>query len=216
MFDMKPIDPAKKRGWKVLVDGHEIVPGIIEISSQFGTLTYGQRPEGYDAWVFRQMNAGGVVTIPYSFTPDGKLLVGFLYENRANMGGVVACVIGGFIDPGEKHDDAQARKTAEEAGIASMRATLLPGMNSNANRAFFVCDANAGEGDHMYGLFIPYNELESVDGDESFCLRQDAVALLPAFKKGSEMCFLPWREAVRQSPDGIFQAGVARLLAEVL
>ncbi|MDO8590550.1 MAG: NUDIX hydrolase, partial [bacterium] len=126
------IPADKKRGWAVSVNGEESDIKIFEISSRFGTLTYGLRPEGYDGWAFREAGGGGDVTLPFSFTPDGELLIGLLLESRANMGDQpVWCVIGGFIDAGETHEMAQAREAVEEAGIDARKAQILPGLPTN-------------------------------------------------------------------------------------
>jgi ADP-ribose pyrophosphatase YjhB (NUDIX family) len=212
-FKMVPIPKEKGRGWKVIIDGEERVVGQIELQSKFGTLTYGLRPEGYDGWVFREQGGGGVVTVPYSRTPDGELLVGLLMEKRANMGdGYVWCVIGGFIDPGETHKQAQVRETAEEAGLNAVTAMELAGPHTNANRAFFVADADAGEGVHASALSLPFDLLEA---DDSIFKLKDA-AVLPGFKKAADVRFFPWRVAVGITADALARAAIAQLVAAKL
>lgn len=153
------------------------------------------------------------MTVPYARTPEGELLVGLLLEKRANMGGEpVWCAIGGFVDPGESHDKAQAREANEETGLDSAKAEELAGMNTNANRAFFVADANAGEGVHAYGLSLPFGWLE-MDG-ESYKLKD--AALLSGFKKASDVRLFPWRKAIGRSPDALARSAIAQLLATVL
>lgn len=212
-FEMNQIPEDKGRGWTVLVDGEERKVGIVEIKSKFGTLTYGLRPEGYDGWVFREQGGGGAVTVPYTRTPEGELLVGLLLEKRANMGDKsVWCVIGGFVDPDESHSAAQAREAAEESGLDAAKAEELTGMNTNANRAFFVADANAGEGVHAYSLSLPFDWLEA-DG-ESYKLKD--AALLSGFKKAGDVRLFPWRKAIDCSPDALARSAIAQLLAAVL
>ena len=213
MFELKPIPQDKKHNWKVRINGEEQSVALIEISSQYGTLTYGLRPEGYDGWAFREQGGGGSVTVPYTRTPDGMLLVGLLPEKRDNMGAdPVLCVMGGFIKPGETHDQAQIREAADEGGIDAAASKALPGKPSNSNRAFFVADAAADEGVHAYGLFIPFSWL-AVDGEH---LKLKDAALLPAFKKASDLCFFPWKDAIGQSPDALALAAIAQLLAAAL
>lgn len=211
-FEMGKME-EKGRGWRVFIDGKECKVGIIEISSKFGMLTYGLRPEGYDSWVFREQGGGGAVTVPYARTPEGELLVGLLLEKRANMGDQpVWCAIGGFINPGETHETAQKRETAEEGGLDAAKAEELAGMATNANRAFFVADASAGEGVRAYGLSLPFSWLE-LDG-ESYKLKD--AALLSSFRKASDVRLFPWREAIYKSPDAFARSAIAQLLAKVL
>lgn len=212
-FEMGQIPGNTERGWTVHIDDKRWKVGRIEIESRFGVLTYGLRPEGYDIWTFREEGGGGAVTLPYARTPEGELLVGLLLEKRANMGDQpVWCVIGGFVDPGETHAQAQARETGEETGLNTARAEELAGMATNANRAFFVADASAGEGVRAYGLELPFDWLE-VDG-ENFKLKD--AALLPSFKKASDVGFFPWRDAIARSPDALARSAIAQLLAVAL
>lgn len=212
-FEMSQIPKDKGRDWTVLVDGEERKVGLVELKSKFGTLTYGLRPEGYDGWVFREQGSGGAVTVPYAHTPEGELLVGLLLEKRANMGDEpVWCAIGGFVDPGETHAQTQAREAGEESGLDATKAEELAGMNTNSNRAFFVADANAGEGVHAYSLSLPFDWLEA-DG-ESYKLK-DAV-LLSGFKRADNVRLFPWRKAIGCSPDALARSAIAQLLAAVL
>ena len=212
-FEMGQIPKDKGRGWTVLIDGEEQKTGKVEISSKFGTLIYGLRPEGYDGWAFREQGGGGAVTVPYARTSDGELLVGLLLEKRANMGDEpVWCAIGGFVDPGESHDTAQTREAAEESGLDAAKAEELAGMATNANRAFFVADASVGEGVRGYGLSIPFDWLEA-DG-ESFKLKD--AALIAGFKKADDMRLFPWRAAIGRSPDALARSAIAQLIAAVL
>lgn len=212
-FEMGQIPEDKGRGWTVLVDDEERKVGSIEIKSKFGTLTYGLRPEGYDGWAFREQGGGGVVTVPYSRTPDGELLVGLLLEKRANMGDQpVWCAIGGFVDPGETHGQAQAREASEESRLDTTKAEELAGMSTNANRAFFIADANAGEGVRAYGLSLPFDWLEA--DSEGYRLKD--AALLASFKKACDVRLFLWRDAIGRSPDALARSAIAQLLVVVL
>jgi len=207
---------GNQRGWTVLIDGKKWLGGIIEISSKFGVLTYGLRPEGYDGWVFREAGGGGAVTIPYAFSPDRELLIGLLCENRANMGDEpVWCVMGGFVNPGgETHKEAQIRESSEESGIDVVRANGLPGVHTNSNRAFYVADVKAGEGVQGYGLELPFDWLEKEEGNETWKFKD--VAQLVDFKKTINVRFFPWRKAVEMTADALARSAIAQLLVVAL
>lgn len=213
-FQIGTIPEGHKRGWKVLIDGKEQKVGRIEISSKFGTLTYGFRPEGYDGWAFLEQGGGGTITLPYTYTLDGELLVGLLLEKRPNMGDQpVWCAIGGFVDPGESHEQAQVREADEESGLSTAQAKEFPSMANNSNRGFFVADAGAHEGVHAYGLLMPFDWLEEEGGGNSWKLKLNTHL---DHKKAGDVRFFRWRDAIRQCPDSLARAAIAQLLAEVL
>ncbi len=217
-FEISAIPTGMMQGWRTFVNGEERKVAKIEIVSKFGKLSYGLRPEGYDGWAFREMGGGGAVTMPYTLiatpypAPYPELLVALVREKRPNMGEIaVWCAIGGFIEPGESHKDAQVRETAVEAGLDGMKAQELPGLPANCNRAFFVADAFGGEGIHVFGLKIPSDQIEK-DG-ETWKLKD--TALLAGFKKADDVRFFHWRDAVRNSPDAIARAAIAQLLTVI-
>jgi ADP-ribose pyrophosphatase YjhB (NUDIX family) len=209
-FEMKAIPVDKKSGWAVKIDGETKHVGLIEISSKFGTLTYGLRPEGYDAWSFREAGGGGAVTLPYAVSPNGELLVGLLKENRANMGGHVFCIMGGFVNPSESHADAQKREGTEESGLDTAHAEPLPGLGINSNRLFFVADA-ATEGVKAYSLHIPFTWLQTANN--CFKLKPDNTCLDP--KKSENLCFFPWAEAAYMTADAFAHAAILKLLIKL-
>lgn len=136
-----------KRDWTVIVDGKRVEVSILELHSRFGDFYYGLRSEGFDGWVFHERGGGGSFTIPYAWTPEGELRVGLVLEERPNMSAQpVLCAIGGFIDSGETHDQAQIREAREETGLDAQRSTKLEGLPANSNRFFFVANPYAGEG----------------------------------------------------------------------
>lgn len=219
-FAMQPIPDGAKRGWTVKIDGKEQKVSTIELESNFGTLTHGLRPEGYDGWVFREAGGGGAVTIPYVSYEYGdfdKFFVGLVREKRANMGEEpVWCAIGGFLDAGETHAEAQAREAAEEAGLDATKARELPGPGVNANRAFFVADA-ATEGVRIYGLKIYSDILELPDpNDNNQGWKLKEGIMLQGFKKSGDVRFFSWRTAVCLTADALALAAIAKLAAMLI
>lgn len=208
-FEMEPIPPDQKRGWEVKINGEYMPAGLVEIrSTRFGTLTYGLRPEGYDGWVFEEIGGGGAVTLPYTKMPDGTLLVGLIEEDRPNMGGKRLCIIGGFVNPGEKHEAAQVREAAHEADLNASEAEELPGYPVNSNRAFFVADATKGEGVHAYAIEIPTEYAIDAGGSYRYQIPEEAKS---RFGKIANVVLLPIDIAIQTTSDALALAAIARL-----
>lgn len=217
-FEVKDIPMGRERGWKVLINGEEHRVKKVEITSKYGTLTYGLRPEGYDGLTLHVPGGGGSVTLPYTVSPYGELLVALVHEQRDNLSDKpVWCAIGGFVDPGESHSDAQVRKTAEEAGLDSVTASPFTGPPIVADRLFFVADILAGEGNHLYSLNVPFSMLEfDKAGKEVKSWKIKNSALLKGFRNGDAVRFFDWRDAVRITPDSLALSPIAKLAASVL
>ena len=215
-FEMKPVPEGTAHGWALKVDGKCTAWHHVELAHpSYGTLTAGQRPEGYPSWVFREVHGGGAVTLVSAITDDGELLIGLVQEKRANMTGgelqLVLCIVGGFVDPDEDHDQAQAREGSEEVGLDTVKAQALPGLPINPNRAFFVADINKGEGVVPYALQLPMEMLEFDAQAGHWEIKEKG--LLPSVKKEADLVFLPWYEAVTKTADAFALAAIARLLA---
>ena len=208
---MQSIPADKNRGWKVKINGDLQVVNHLEVSSDYGTLEYGLRPEGYDCWVFHQAKAG-VITLPYCNHPDHGLMVGLVEEKRPNVfPNPCLCILGGFAERDESPEDAQARESYEEGGVDSTKAVMLEGIPSNSNRLFFV--TREGEGNIAYKLQVPHGWLIPRDAG-GFTLPSQHL-LFGGKKKESDIVFLPWKEAVRKSPDALARAAIAQLLASL-
>ncbi|HEX7651794.1 MAG TPA: NUDIX domain-containing protein [Candidatus Paceibacterota bacterium] len=208
MFEMKPLEKPAQH-WTVTIDGVR-QPGIrhIELASQWGTLIWGQRPEGFEGWTFKE--AGGAITIPWARL-NGRILIGMIAEMRPNMGQRPSwCAIGGILDPGETHHQAVLRETMEESGIVTETAISLSGLPLISDRLYFVADSAKDEGVHAYHLPFSGEDLElAADGGWQL---KDGLSL----KGESVLRFFPWKEAARMTADSLLAAGILRLLSNVL
>ncbi len=214
MFSMSPLEDETKRGWQVLADGEEIHPKLLQLVSKYGTLTLGVRPEGYQSWCWKEAGGGGAVTILFSYSPEKKLYVGTVPEDRPNLGGVRLCAIGGMAESGRTKAELQQVETEEEAGVDTAKAVLLSAPKVN-DRLFFIADAQEDEGVHFYAFELPFEHLVE-NSDESYRLRPDASVIDPERDRKREgLVFWPWYQAVHQSPDILVSAAVGLLLAHL-
>lgn len=215
MFQVVRLLDTDRRGWTVYIDGVETGVCEITIVGPKGELRYGKRPEGYDAWVFREEAGGGSVTLLFTRDLNGNLLVGLIREKRANMGNApVWCIMGGFVKHGESHEQAQQREAAQEGDINTSAAQILRGVPTNPNRAFFVADVEQAEGVHAYALQVPLEWLEAEEGSDF--LRFKSHVLLSGTKGTSDVRFMPWKQAVLCSADSLARSAIAQLLTEEL
>ena len=153
--------PAEgKRKCKIFADGKEIFPGSLTVEHDTWALKVGIRPEGWQGFLFRENGGGGSFTIPWACGPKGEILVGMVQENRPNMGGPVWCIMGGFVDLGENHDQSQKREAAEEGGLDTGGAKKLPGVGIVSNRLFWVADVKGGEGGRVFEKEYFFLQLE--------------------------------------------------------
>lgn len=213
-FKIVPVPQDKQQGWvgSVQVEKGRVFYVRLE-NPRFGSLEYGERPEGYDAWAFREVGGGGAVVLPFARHDTGLLYVGLRQEERSNMAGTWLCAIGGFKDPGEGAKQAAVRETAEEAGLDATQSAPLEGLPLNTNRAFWVADPAKDEGIHCFALEVPWSWLEW-RADERFGLR--AGKQDPNLPKPETIVFLPWRTAVKETPDLVAAGAIARLIVAKL
>jgi ADP-ribose pyrophosphatase YjhB (NUDIX family) len=215
-----PAERQKGRNWRVSLDGRLIdhVNTLTIDHPVLGTLTYGDTPAGYDSWAFHEAGGGGAVTLPFAILDDA-LWIGLVHQQRPNQGGDVWNVPRGFLDPGERHEEAARRELTEETGydVAMGRVFALPGARANPNSTFFETWGD-GEGVHFYALEVAPDEL-LVDGDR-WAFRPERIASRERDRgnRVAEMIyraqFLPWHEAAGVS-DMFTNAAVARLLAHL-
>ena len=229
-FQLEPI-PQKPDGsgpavgvWQVILNGRPLPPEGVEglelRNDRVGVLQYGKNPNGpYAQWAFRENGGGGSILIPCAVDTMRQLYVAGVLESRPNMtstGQRVLCAVGGFKDPGETAKEAAIRETAEETGMeVASKILALPGLPVNSNRAFFVADAHAGEGVHLFVYQVSFKNLvpaDKVEGVDAWCLGGPDTT----FTKGSEgVRFVRWHDVSKASPDALLQSGVLALLGSV-
>lgn len=222
IFEIGPLGPEnveqlEKNHWNISLNGGESSPlgkeiNLVQISSDFGVLTIGRRPEGYPGWSFREIGGGGSVTIPFAVSPEGELLVGLALEDRQNLGGPTWCAIGGFVQPGQSHAEAQKQKLCEKAHVCGKESFALDGLPFISNRLFFVGDAKKDEGVHGFALEISYDDLELDREKGNWSIKPGAIT---GYKKPENVRLFKYEEAVAITPDVFFLSMAARLIAQL-
>lgn len=213
-----PDELQEKRGWKVYLNGEEVlkVNSVKIVNPKFGELNYGLTPGGYDAWSFREVAGGGVVTIPFSII-DGDIYVGLVEQMRHNQGGKIWNVARGFLNPGETNFQALIREYEEEVRYAGpdKRIKPLEGENMNPNSAFFETPEKT-DGVKFFSLEVLPSQLEL---DIELGAYRFKAGLLQPTNRQAELIynsrFFSWRTAV-QVGDMFTIAAVGRLLAAQL
>lgn len=202
------ISVGANHAWTLKVDGEdEPFSHVKLVNEKFGVgLELGLRPEGYPGPALYEK--GGAITIFYSYSEDGELLVGLLSKQRPNLDvKPILEAVGGLVDPGETHSSAQVRETEEESGV-TMRAEEIPGFTA-WNRLYQFANLTTGEGaGKRYVLKIPFSMLEKRDGKYFF-----SAKAINRYKLSADIVFLRWDEASLLCPDNIALGGIAALLA---
>jgi 8-oxo-dGTP pyrophosphatase MutT (NUDIX family) len=215
-----PSDKQEKRGWTVKLDGETIRNvGSLQISNpNFGVVTYGLTPPGYDGWSFKEIGGGGSVIVPYAQI-DKQLYIGVVEQARHNQGGKVLNVPRGFLDPGESHFQAANREVVEETGYdpGDKKTVELVGDPMNPNSAFFETPEK-NEGVKCYALQIQSRELEEREGMYVF---RSGILRSNASSKSARLAeqilgtrFIPYQQAVRLG-DMFTVAAVGRLIGQL-
>ena len=213
MSEIKPIPEKLKRSWRVKIEGKPPNVCRITLTSKYGKLVYGlrqgQKGAQFDSWIFFENNGGGPIAIFYAYTPDKDLLIGLVLEERPNISEKkVLCSTGGFVDPEKSVEEQLEVEAREETGIrASWRE--LEGQVMASNRSFFGVDLEKREGHRTFAAEVPYEHLERTD--DAWVYGKKHLVSDPE----SQTIFLPWREAIRNTPDGFARAGIAMLLADL-
>lgn len=203
-------------GWKLLVNGKELMAEVVELVSKFGVFRWGFNG-AYDTWGFEEPGGGGSVLVPYFRDEKGLLWVGVVKQPRPYQAAEpVFNLPRGFLDPGQSHFQAAVNEGTEELGLQeSQRVFLLDGEPGNPNNTFFVTAGTTPEGElngiRFWGVRFSLSEVEQ-DG-EVFRFREGVVA---ATTKDAERImgslFIPWTKAARVGCM-MSNTGVVRLVA---
>ncbi|HEX3099431.1 MAG TPA: NUDIX hydrolase [Patescibacteria group bacterium] len=215
-LQVRPLSVGSEQSekWKItsLITANDKVE-YFEATSEYGTLYFGKWSDGHIGWRWQEEGGGGPITIPYSFDGNGQLLIGLRKEMRDNLGGERLCAIGGFKDPGETNEAAQAREAMEECDMDTAKAIPSHAPPFISNRNYFIGDANEDEGIHPFFLEIPSAWLVS-KGSETYALQAGKIDP-ETIKNQQSVVFLPWQRAINETVDGIARAGIATLVADV-
>ena len=208
---------GKSAGWKLVVDGKEMVARAIEIASKFGVLRWGFNG-AYDTWGFEEPGGGGSVLVPYFFDEDGALWIGVVRQPRPFQSETpVLNLPRGFLKPGETHFETANREGSEEVGLDGReRVFLLDGEGGNPNSTFNITvgtnEDGTPKGIRFYGVRFTEDEVEAAD-DSSYTFRDGVVTpVTPDAEKIMGTVFVPWTD-VAQLGCMMSNAGVARLIA---
>jgi ADP-ribose pyrophosphatase YjhB (NUDIX family) len=231
-YEIAPIgaDPESqaKRGWDVYING-ELVADPVEsvrlVNDRMGrNVEYGQRPEGFDGVGAHEPGGGGAVTIQHFVAEDERgfprLFSSTAIEFRGPMGGTVANVPRGFLDPGQTHKQAAQDETRMETGqhVEEEKITQL-GVAVNANSDMYntagVTADGQREGVRLYEVQVPRDQVEphkGADGRTYYTFTAE-VADRAGDKKSHERIertvFVPIETV--ETPDMFTEAAASRL-----
>lgn len=228
-YEVTPIPAEQQRGWTLTVDGEELTPTEFRlVNERFGaSLNFGLRQEGYDGFVIRER--GGSVTLPYTISPDGQILVGLIEEYRPTNGEPSTLnAPRGMANVGESRETTAMRELAEETGYdpashdVGSRAIKLTELarDVNANSTHFDISRPENEGTAFYALNVPAEHLELRHEDDgslyyAFTDRTKETAEDAATEKIFGSRFIPLHQAL-QSKDMFTGYAVGQLLGKLL
>lgn len=222
-YEITPIPEGHERGWTLFIDGEEIVAKEFSlINEAYGAaLEFGLRAEGYDGFVIRER--GGSVTLPYTVSPDGQILVGLIDECRPTNGELLTQnAPRGMANIGEGRAQTAARELAEETGYNITQGIELNELASdvNANSTHFDISRPENEGTAFYSLSIPADHLELRHDDDgsvyyAFPERTQETAEDASTEKIFGSRFVPLHQALK-SKDMFTGYAVGQLLGELL
>lgn len=211
-FKIVPLPENYKPGWAVKING--IIDSSVkevQLESNFGTVHYGMRPEGFDGPVWEEK--AGMVTLLVAVSPDGEKYVGMPRENRPNMGTEpVFCILGGMAKGTDTKTCCELAKevAAQKAGIDASSAEKYRGLHVNSNRLYWVCDPKeSGRGVHCYRLVIFWNDLE--EAEDGFYKLKETFSV---GGKSDRVRFFPIKESPQMTGDALAHSAILYEICE--
>lgn len=228
-YEMAPIPDEANRGWKLILDGQVLEPKQFAlINERFGSeILYGRRQEGYDGAVIRER--GGSVTLPWTMTESGQVLVGLVDEYRPTTGDASTLnVPRGMANLGETREQTAIRELGEETGyFVTDESVSTSGLRMkkavegvNANSTYFDTSRPENDGVAFYSLEVSTSHLILKHDDEgtvyyAFPDREKETAEDAATEKIFGSKFVPLETAM-SSKDMFTGYAVGQLLVELL
>lgn len=171
--------------WKLVIDGKHWKC----VSQRFGSVEYSVVTDanGKPAWdrpVYRE--APHIITVPWYKPMLGQLEIGLIMEERVHGGGAFWGVPRGFLNPGEKPEDAARREAGEEAGARVVKSSHYLGP-LNPNPTFVETTGP------VVALEVDKNRLAKIAPDHK--------------EKIYKVHFFSRQELYRGIADGLYQGG---------
>jgi hypothetical protein len=189
---LRPLKEDDQRDWIVTINGKRILVNILEIyNPNFGKITYGKHPRGYDGWFFAENQGGGAIIVIYFFH-NGKLFVSMLLENRANMSGEVFCGIGGYLEENSDHPKIDMGKIVlKKTDVSELDIKKFSGKPINTNRSVFMSSEN--EALDCYYSEISSKQVMLDPNNENFFMLKNSSC--------EKLKFVEWSKAMDYSQD---------------
>lgn len=197
-------------GWKLVLDGQEVpFTSVMVMNDKYFHIGVGFLPAGYVGPAIWMQNSS--VTFPFSWTPEGELLIGLRAEKRLNFdcGQVRWNITGGFGELDEAFESIAHRENLEETGIKAGQLICL-GDGVSEDRALFVVDGDNGTNKN-FAYPVDYKLLSFDEDTGGYMMTANPTN----DKKAESIRFFKWTEAVRKTKDGLALAAVAQLLGLV-
>ncbi len=179
---VRPVTINDGQGWTGIItlkDGAVIdmaaVAKIDTFQERLGAaISYGKRPEGYDAFVTTEKGGGGSISVAYFFNGEHtrkNLHVAVIREMR--NGRVVLNLPRAFLKPGQQHLTLAEETAKVEFGLDVPFKTNPLGNALNSNSAWLL--TNQGEGCRFFSLLVNKRALQLISGMGYFKFKNEVI-----------------------------------------